>query len=399
MKKVFNIALAFICIFMFSACEEDWSPEQLLEEPTGTLSLATIAVDIETAETEVARNTVDFSNFIVAISNEADGVLVESWKYAEMPEVITLEVGKYKIEVKSHELEAAQWDAPYYYASKSFAIEENKVTEIGEMVCKLSNVKVSVKYSDALYQALGDDVTVKVEAGNGALDYVKDESRVGCFELPEGSSSVIASFAGTVNGNYTTLRRVFTDVEVGQHIIITFSLSTGGFNADLIVDAGVSEDEVDVNVPGEDPEVPGDRPGEGEDQNAPTITSETLDLNGVNLITSSLIAKVDISVPNGIELFEVKIISDQLTPELLQEVGLAAEFDLAHPGDLESVLHELEFPTGDQVLGQTQMSFDITMFMELLVAFPGTHKFQLTVTDAQGLSAEATLTFLAESAE
>lgn len=396
MKKVFNIALAFISIFMFSACEEDWSPEQLLEDPTGTLSLATIAVDIETSEKEVPRSSVDLSNYIVAIYNESDGVLVESWKYAEMPEVVTLEVGKYNIAVKSHELEVSQWDAPYYYASKSFAIEENKVTEIGELICKLSNVKVSVKYSDALYQALGDDVTVTVEIGNGVLEYSKDEVRVGCFELPENSSSIIASFAGTVNGNYTTLRRVFTDVEVGQHIIITFSLSTGGFNPDLIVDAGVSEDDVDINVPGEDPEVPGERPGEGEDQNGPTITSETLDLDGVNLITSSLIAKVDISVPNGIKLFEVKIISDQLTPELLQEVNLAAEFDLVYPGDLEPMLIELGFPTGDQVLGQTQMSFDITMFMELLVVFPGTHKFQLTVTDAQGLSSQETLTFLAE---
>lgn len=396
MKKAFNIALAFFSIFMFSACEEDWAPEQLLEEPEGTLSLATIAVDVEVTEIEVDRSIVDLSNYLVSIYKESDGVLVNSWAYSEMPEVVTLEVGKYYIEVKSHELKAAEWDAPYYYDTKSFVIEEDKITEVEKLTCKLSNVKVSVNYSEALLQALGDDVTVNVEVGNGSLEYTKDEMRAGYFELPEGSSSMVASFAGTVNGNYTTLRRVFIGVEVGQHQIITFSLSTGGFNADLIVDAGVSEEDVDVNVPGGEGEVPGTRPGEGETQNGPTITSETLDLDGVNIITSSLIAKVDISIPNGVEKFEVKIISDELTPELLQDVGLAAEFDLAHPGDLGGALQELGFPTGEQVLGQTEMSFDITFFMELLMFFPGTHQFQLTVTDAQGLSSEATLTFLAE---
>lgn len=130
--------------------------------------------------------------------------------------------------------------------------------------------------------------------------------------------------------------------------------------------------------------------------NAPTIVSETLDLAGTNIVTPDLVAKVDINVPNGVETFFVEIISETLNAEVLESVGLAAEFDLAHPGDLEEVLTELGFPTGDDVIGKTYLPFDITMFMELLVAFEGQHQFKLTVTDAEGQAVTATLTFLVE---
>lgn len=126
---------------------------------------------------------------------------------------------------------------------------------------------------------------------------------------------------------------------------------------------------------------------------APTITSETLNLDGTNIITSDIIAKVDIKAPYGIENFEVKIISAQLTKEELIGVGLDSEFDLANPGDLEPALNDLGFPTGDAVKGKTEMTFDITIFMELLAYFEGIHQFQLTITDVQGLTVTKTLTF------
>ncbi len=130
-------------------------------------------------------------------------------------------------------------------------------------------------------------------------------------------------------------------------------------------------------------------------EKAPAITSQTLNLDGVNTITDDIVAKVDISAPYGIEIFNVKIISEQLTPEMLQDVGLAAEFDLAHPGELAEALNELGFPTGDAVLGKTELAFDITAFMPLLAMFEGTHQFQLTITDKEGLTVTKTLTFQA----
>ncbi len=128
----------------------------------------------------------------------------------------------------------------------------------------------------------------------------------------------------------------------------------------------------------------------------PIIESATLDIDGINVVTPDLVAKVDINVPKGVETLFVEIISESLSPDVLAEVGLASVFDLAHPGDLGEALTDLGFPIGDEVLGKTYLPFDITMFMEVLGLFPGQHQFKLTVTDVEGQTATATLTFLVE---
>ena len=39
-----------------------------------------------------------------------------------MPEVVTLPVGEYTVEVYNSEVKEAEFDAPYYYASKNVTI-------------------------------------------------------------------------------------------------------------------------------------------------------------------------------------------------------------------------------------------------------------------------------------
>lgn len=144
-----------------------------------------------------------------------------------MPEIVTLNVGKYTLEVYNEECKDADWDSPYYYATKEFTIAKNDVSTLDEVVCKLANVKVSVKYSDALKAALGDDVNVNVVVGNQfSLDYKYGEERAGFFRYLEGSSTLVATFSGTVEGYYISDYKVISDVAPGQHRIITFSLKS-----------------------------------------------------------------------------------------------------------------------------------------------------------------------------
>lgn len=398
MKKYCYLFLVSILTLFCSCDNENWESEELLKSE-GQLSLQSLTVDVDAAVKEVSRSLndssdIDVSNYIINVVNRNTQEVVNSWKYSEMPEIATLNVGEYTLEVKSHNLEAAQWEAPYYYGSKDFSIRKNEVTEVANITCVLSNVMVSVRYSEALYDALGDDVKVTISIGNeGVLEYTRDETRAGYFELPSLSSTIVAEFTGTVNGKATSLRRVFTEIAVGQHHIITFSLNSGSVDPSIIIDANISYEDITIDVPGtEDPEQ-GDRPQEN---NAPTITSETLDLEGTNIITADIIAKVDINAPLGIKNFVVDIISEQLSQEVLQDVGLDSTFDLTNPGDLQEPLTELGFPTGDAVLNQTSMAFDITDFMQLLTLFPGQHQFRLTITDNKGNTVTKTLTFLAQ---
>ena len=71
------------------------------------------------------------------------------------------------------------------------------------------------------------------------------------------------------------------------------------------------------------------------------------------------------------------------------------KFDLAHPenDEVATKLGSL-FPIRDAVIGKTELPFDITQFIPLLLSFEGEHKFIITVTDQTGSSESKTLTFV-----
>ena len=421
MKKIFSI-LSIATALLFASCSKDnpWD----IDSGEGQLSLKQMSVEVVNAEKVVSRASVDVSNYIVTIYRANSDVVVNSWRYAEMPEVVTLDTGDYVIKVESSTVKVADWDSPYFAGSKSFSISNGKITELGVITCVLSNVKVSIRYTDALKALLGTDVKVTVTVGEkGSLTYAYDETRAGYFEFVPESTTMVVQFRGTVDGNNTSMRRVFTDINAGQHQIVTFSLKstdpempdeTGHISPTVTIDATVTTIDLTVNIPadediiddqterpgdgdGDDPDPgPGPDPGPDPVDNPPVISSATLDLDGVNTITDDIVAKVDIHAENGIKNFEVDIISDALTEDVLQGVGLSTHFDLANPGSLETALNSLGFPTGSEVIGKNDLTFDISGFMSLLKVFKGTHQFKLTITDAKDLKASKTLTFLAQ---
>ncbi len=420
MKKIYNLLLIASFIMIFSFCtKEDWAPNNNHKEE-GQLALSTIAVNVVSEELLVSKTTdYDTSQFIVKIFRTVDNALLQSWYFNEMPGVMTLPIGEYYVEIMSHEVDDAAWDTPYYYASKSFIIENEKITEIGVITCKLANVKVSIRYSDALKAVLGNDVKVKVVVGErGYLEFSKGETRSGYFKYVPESTTLVASFSGTVDGFYESFDKTYNDIAAGQHRIITFQLKTGSGiipddtgHIDLIdgisVDATIETQDLTVNVPADEEIIDGERPGEGADDSdnsgvdtpatdAISVTSETIDLDGDNIVTDGMTAIVNVHSEYGIKNFVVDIISEQLNEELLTDVGLASTFDLANPGDLEPGLKSMKFKTGDEVIGEHDLEFNITEFMPLLKIYKGTHKFRLTVTDAENNTLSKTLTFVVE---
>lgn len=390
MKTIHNIIAISTSALLLTSCDNDWNPEQLLAEDNN-LNLTSLSLDVDNSISETLPTDLNVNDFNVSITNSETHESCGSWKYSEMPEVITLLVGNYKIDIENAPLQPAAWNAPYYYAGKSFSITADEIANLGSLTCSLSNIAVSVNYSDALKAALGNDAKVTVSTtAEASLDYVGNENRIGYFAPTGSETSLVASFNGTVNGIFTTLTKTFTGVSAGQHHYITFSVNNGSINPELIIDADITFDDVDINIPGTENPDQGEKPGE---DNTPTITSQSIDLDNVNTITEDLIANVDIFVPNGIKNLEVTIISEGLSPEELLSVGLSDHFDLANPGELEEVLNELGFPTGNDVIGKEMLSFDISSFMPLLIYFPGSHNFKLDITDSKGLTATATLKF------
>ena len=420
--KIFTIIAFLVAVVGLSSCGENWEPALT---KTGEVSLKSMGVNVLTGETEThSRAEIDLNPYLVKIYDEQNA-LVEQWTYGTMPELFSLPVGHYRVDVASHEVQKAEWDKPYYLGSKEFDIENSKITEIGTVTCKFSNLRVSIKFSDDLAAAMGSDVEVTVVANDeGELVFKGDETRSGYFAVVEGSNTLAATFKGTVNGHMENLHRVYTSIEAGQHIIITFSLKTNPNEPDaetgqidpttgITIEHSVIDENKNGSVnPGEDNEKepdngrpdeefpdnpnPNPNPDPNPDPNPGTedaITFESSLTFGTPMeAVAGTDGKIIIKAPAGIKNLIVTI--NSTNDDFAETVAVLSGVDLTNPGDTAGpVFQSFGIVTGDQVLNQTEVPFDITQFIPLLGGFPGTHTFGIDVTDNDGNNAKRDIIF------
>lgn len=385
------------------SCSESWEPQT---EKTGQVALSSLGVEVAGAEEVVgstvnpkkgaSRAEVDLKPFIVKIFKES-GELQAQWKYADMPEVFTLPVGAYTVKVGSHEVQKAEWEHPYFEGSKAFTIVNSKITNVGTVKCTFASLKVSIRFADDLRDVMGSDVQVKVVANDeGELIYTPDETRAGYYEVVEGSTTLAATFTGTVKGYKENIHKVYTDIKAGQHRIITFSLkrnpqvpdpSTGQIdpNDGINVDTSITDEDIngDTDID-EDPENP-ERPG-GEDFKDKVEISSGMDFNSDINPANVADAKVNVSAAKGIASLVLNMESAAgALPEL-------SKLDLATAASAPYGL-----PAGAQVNGQTAVTLDLAQALAALKDTEGTHRLTITVTDAAGSSAAKTLNFVVKA--
>lgn len=427
----------------FTGCSDNWVPE-VEGAGEGRLNTQSILAEVNTVEDEkededvtkkaTSRSSIDLSPFLVDVVRTSDNANVASWTYATMPQLPTFAVGSYKVQVRSRVLKDAEWSAPYYLGSQTFDIRNGKVTDVGPIVCKLANVRVTIDYGPKLLEATGGEgFTITVTSTPGVyLQYTGKETRSGYFAY-NGQTTMVARFQGRVNGVNEDFSHVLENIAPGQHRKLTFRLNYNPNVPDdevgtiegqgIVVSCSTKTVNVDGNViQEEDIQEFGDRPGQegdepgGEDpkpgeENKITFTSETLANENGNVLDNTpnnaddfgegkKAAKIHIHSEDPITSFKVKIDSETLTASVLGGVGLAPEFDLADPivtvdgekKDLTTGLKSLEFPVGDEVKGATDLDFDITQFVPLTTIYgAANHRFILTVTDNAGNSKTLTL--------
>lgn len=400
-----------------ASCSESWTPAV---QETGTVVLGDLETSVndqvQPIVSQASRAEISTDAFLITITSRTDGTAYE-YVYNRMPEVVTLPVGDYDLKVESHHVEKAEWENPYYMGTTTFKVEKNRITRLEPVLCKFASVGVSVSFSTELRALLGDDVTVTVIANdNGSLTYTKaDENRLGYFEAVANSMTMVATLEGTVAGSYTKLVSTFTDIAAGQRRIIVYKtttppqppVQTGGAEPGIGIDSDLLDVDVNGNVnTGEDPENPENPwgPEDPENPNPPTppgpvtdtisFTSENLNLEGSNdidaLQEAGLSAVVNIKSEKGFAKLDVKIISNFLTKDMLEGVGLTDQFDLCNPGQYAEGIAGLGFPTAETLASATEVDFDITGFLPLIFE-AGDHKFNITVVDKEGNEKSFTL--------
>lgn len=423
MKKYFLICLTLLAgMLAFTACHSEAMEGQSTGK--GELNLASMTAEVNTEVETVylgsrAESGTDFSNYIVTVY-DAQSQKVNQWKYSEMPEIVSLAVGTCTVEVTSAEAPTNGFDIPYYKGSTTCEIKENEIVNVPAITCKLANMMFSVEYDEEFKSKMGEDVVTTITVGDNSLEIPASETRKAYLVAPGGeTTSVTVTLKGTIDGEAIDYSERF-DVKTGVHNVIKYDfvpVSDGTGDGSTLkvainVDSSLtgSDEVIGVN-PGEEPGIDdfpeggGEEPGDGDgEQNMPTIvgskfngspfdiSKDVLNVSIKTDVDNPIPLQVTLSAPNGIAHVYVTIDSETLTEDLLTEVNLAKNFDLAEPGDLESGLNNLGLPTGQKVIGQETVLFDITNFTPLLGMFGvATHNFIIRLVDQQNLEVTQTL--------
>lgn len=417
MKKFFHLSTVLLALALATAScvseKTDFKPDNGNTDgkAVGYLSFAETGLSVITDEEArpdepSPKAAADVNAFTVEVFN-AEGTSVMKSLYGELPaEPVELPVGSYTIKAYSGIERDADWEAPYYAAQQEFAITKGATTALGQIVCKLSNIKVTVGYSADLLSELeaGSHTTVTVEPHT--LEFDKDEQRAGYLKAVAPSNTMLVEIDLVRGGRTSRMTSEIPDVKAGQWRKISvnktaseegrvqFSLRIETVTIDERISVDVTTQLVEEVIREEDPQAPAIVWQQGDIDTPYRLLKAMFDAEGnyadpfdVTISSEkSTIAKAEVLIAST----SAEFLSSLTT------MGITTSFDLCTVTQqsapvLNSALKLIGFRTGAEVLGQASVSFDLKRAMGLLYQYDGDHSFRLTVTDADGRITEKTL--------
>lgn len=427
MKKIYLI-IAVLSVFGLTSCElkdELWGKEDMVEANQGRikLSLENNANVNASTRAEASGGTekpgvfdpaeVDVQNYTLEIKSGEQ--IIEMGKVADLGGNngslnMLLQAGQYEVNAYNFDgSEVLVSERPYFLGTSQFEIIPGQTTNVS-LECKLQTMEIAIALDNSFYESFMDDYTITVDNGEGASQIFTKENidKKYYFAVPKDKSSITVSIKANTKATETTesqfVQRTYSvtkpadsdgnsDLEAGDAFVINLNedgASTSHIQLGITVDFSFAEQDEVISIPSEnitynpdsetDPE-----PGEN------AITFEGLPAEYTNPADKGEQVVVTIKAPNGIKNLFVKINSDnEPFMSTLAGFGLAEEFDLANPGELEGVLSgSLEtqegiglIQPGEVIAGKTEYVFDVTTFMGLLKLYgASTNTFIIKVVD------------------
>ena len=422
-KNIYSLAGGLL-LLTGCAAEAPFPSERGDKDGMGEFRKSALNLDVITSEgidviTRAGEESVNINGFTIEFHK--DGNLEKRFIYKQMPDVVMLDPGVYRINAKYNEDKDAAFENPVFEGmSGEFSVTAGSITsDIDPIKCVLKNVKVTIVFDKSIRDEIGDDGYVEVKLGNSGpgLQYFADETRAGYFKIGS-EKTLVATFHGDINGSQVTETKSLQDISAGTQYELTFKLhnhntdNNGSLSGGVNVDASVNYENIDQEVsvkdvllddeserPNQsDPDEP-NKGDEGDDDpvtppaegDGPTVVGrDPINIDDWNVASEGLQCVLDVHSDTGITGFKVKIDSATLTDDILTGVGLASEFDLiacttAAGTDVREGLEGLGLPVAEQVNGQKDVVFDVSQFMGLLGIYGAAdHRFILTISDASG---------------
>lgn len=450
MKKIVYTIIAAAAIL--SGCNR----EIIVSEGTGSLALdLSCKSDYKDVVTKATDEEI-INNLTIDIFRPYD-----QWSKTYAPfssirgKVVELGSGDYTLTASSPAKEHAAFEQPIYEGSKDFKIMTGQVSTV-EVICSISNMKVSVFLSDNFVRELSD-YTITVSNGKGTLSWNRNASEDDFKPVVVDGKTV---FTGIQAGYFTvapltvrvdghraidntdaSTQYLIENPSAADHHILNLDAKVTGQVGDVdengnVITEGIkitiSHEVNDINqivsVPGFD-EVPvpgddntgddsgddntgddntGNEPVEPTPSTKPTLLWEANpDFLPMN-IDENLNADLLINAPEKIKTFVVTVDSPQLSPTIAALCSYADTYVEGEPADMDmigdAVLVEnlanmnLGLPLADEIAGQTTVPFSLSGLVPLINLYgpeAGTeHKFTLKVTDEKGQSMEQMVVFV-----
>ncbi len=373
----------------------------------GSLSFAvTDLTDYITVETKAGIDYTDYNNYDVVI----EGPTPVSGKYGEMfvGNVVELGSGTYSITVTSPATEPAAFEQPIYRAYEEFEIKAGEVTDL-KLTCTPYNCKVTIELSDNFKKELAS-YEVVVTNGLGELVWSKNaekddfaEEKAGYF-LARGLEVKVKGYRSIDNTEATAVYFV-KDPQPAEHHIVKLDAKVtgeiGGIQIEVSTKFNEKSDEIYVDGMDESyvdrPDFDGSEGGDEEEVIKNEIIWEANKTFADYVIDAESQINMVISMPLGIGSFVVEVDHEGFQNALTLFTG-----DLDGDGNKEKYIDLINdtvfatqirnvpggdtLPVGDRIENQTNITFDLTCFVPLLVdTAPGeTVPFILKAADVQG---------------
>lgn len=233
MKKLnFPLFLVvFLCntLFILVSCNKD---NDDAPKASGFVHLS-LSIDGGITVNENNFKSANLDEFLVNIFTSDHQLFLSYNQVTDVPDVITLDVGSYYVEVSSNNLSDAAFESAYYRGvSEVFAINTEETSEVS-VVCTLANIAVSVEYTQNVKDDF-EDFNTTVSSPDASLVYAKDETRIGYFAKGPLHVECVLSYRDAQNNLLS--RTITTDIdnpEIQKHYGIQIDLSLSDPEATL----------------------------------------------------------------------------------------------------------------------------------------------------------------------
>lgn len=419
--KILNIAaLGLLATVAFSSCEmkEELYGGKNKDNNQGNLELG---IAVKQPYSMSRAETVSADNFPVTIEGSALDNALSYAKATDVPSVITLPVGTYKVSAHSPGELTKQMTTPYYAGEGNYTISKG-ANEVATVICKMKNTRVQLSYGEDFFSNF-KDWTITIAAGkNNALEYKTSSTSPAPVYLnieDEKVESIIVNVTATTNKGASVVdaktfkksdaSESYSDVnnwfEGGDAITINMGAvkAAAGTVTGITINAKVTfenkKDEIIIDPSeSETPVVP-----ETPDANAPTVTYTEGDTDlfatGVSFTTGGpypTAQDIMISAPKGLKSVKVTIeAGNEGFQGIVEEMNFTNR-ELIGDTELKDLLAGLGVTLNLPETNATSYIFPIGTFYKFMDIYEATdpgkvHKFIISVEDNSANKVEKSL--------